>query len=260
MRDQTDFSVGRRWIYWSSFAMAVVIAASAWVGLIWIPSGQSIGPQLGFWDAICRAAGRLETTRPPLLQTVPQSSDVVVTPFMMKPANLLSIGHGGTLAMQCSMCHGIQGAGLANVPNLAGQPESMIYKQLRDFKAGHRHNAIMQAVASQLDDQAMRDLAAFYGSLARDREVATAVVSMPTIVSNGAPMRGIAACSACHAVPLRKAAIPLLGGQPISYLESQLTAFSRGDRANDINRAMRNVASHLSPTEIASAAKFYAGQ
>jgi cytochrome c553 len=178
---------------------------------------------------------------------------------MMGSADNLSIGRGATLAMQCTMCHGIRGMSGADSPNLAGQFDAAIYKQLRDFKSGHRKSTIMQPLAANLSDGDMRDLAAYYNFLPRVHgAVSLNQQQPPVIVRNGAPMRNIAACASCHGDRSNKTATPLLDGEPETYIRTELQAFAGGARRNDINEQMRNVARQMTTEEINAAASYYA--
>jgi cytochrome c553 len=79
----------------------------------------------------------------------------------------------------------------------------------------------------------------------------------PTIVESGAPMRGIAPCGACHGEKGHKLGAPWLEGQSVPDLRGQLLAFKNGDRHNDNDNAMRNVARPMTPEEIDAAAGYY---
>ena len=66
----------------------------------------------------------------------------------------------------CAACHGANGISVSKrFPNLAAQRGAYIEKQLKAFKSQKRKHAIMSAVASQLGNTAMADVAAFYASL-----------------------------------------------------------------------------------------------
>jgi cytochrome c553 len=158
------------------------------------------------------------------------------------------------------MCHGARGMSGASSPNLAGQHDASIYKQLRDFKSGHRKSAIMEPMVTDLGDQDMRDLAAYYAFLPREKQIEDTKTPAPVIVSNGAPMRNIAACASCHGDLGGKTAAPRLDGESEAYIRAQLQAFASGARRNDINEQMRNVARQMTPGEIAEAARYYAGR
>ena len=61
--------------------------------------------------------------------------------------------------------HGAAGCSAADVwPNLAGQEQGYLLKQLKDFKAGNRKDA-MTAMIAALNETDMANLAAYYSSL-----------------------------------------------------------------------------------------------
>ncbi|HSY29579.1 MAG TPA: c-type cytochrome [Burkholderiaceae bacterium] len=264
MTTERVFSLKNRWFTLSVGGVLAVAIIAALIGFVWIPRAQTNSAIIGLWDSICTAAGVPQRYVSPQLPASPiaRPSNVIVTAQMMTPADSLSIGRGATLAMQCTMCHGARGMSLAGSPNLAGQDDATIYKQLRDFKSGYRISAIMQPLVVNRDDQDMRDLAAYYHYLPRERSLASATVAqeVPLIVSNGAPMRNIGACASCHGQLSGKAAIPLLDGEPESYIRAQLQAFAAGNRHNDINEQMRNVTRHMTSEEIDAAAHYYANR
>ena len=261
MSAQRLLSWKNRWTTVSIGIVAATAVTAAVVGFVWIPAAQGNGRDLGLWDAICTAAGTIKPYRLPSSTptAAEQPSAVVVTAQMMRPADALSIGRGATLAMQCTVCHGVRGMSMAGSPNLAGQVDAAVYKQLRDFKSGHRSNAIMAAMVARLDDRAMRDLSAYYAYLPRERlpESQVSARPVPQLVSNGAPMRGIGACASCHGAAAANAAIPRLNGEPASYITAQLEAFASGSRHNDAHLQMRNTARHMSAEEIAAVARYY---
>lgn len=73
-------------------------------------------------------------------------------------------------------------------------------------------------------------------------------------------MRNIAACTSCHGGIGSKTGSPRLDGEPESYIRTQLQAFATGARRNDIHGQMRNVARQMTPEEIDTAARYYAGR
>jgi cytochrome c553 len=117
----------------------------------------------------------------------------------------------------------------------------------------------MSPMVPTLSDQDMRDLAAYYASLAKPPGARPAAVA-PPIVATGAPMRNIAPCASCHGAADHKMGAPGLEGEPVAYIRAQLQAFAAGDRHNDINEQMRNVARQMTPAEIDAAARYYSGQ
>lgn len=255
------FSLRNRWFTVSVGLTAGVAIVSILIGFIWLPSVQTDSQFGGIWNAICSAAGVPQQwfVSTPVTSKA-KTSEVVVTPTMFANADALSIGRGATLALRCSMCHGPQGISQANSPNLAGQYETVIYKQLKDFQTGARTNAVMSPMVATLSDQDMRDLSAYYAYLPKLPGYHPANRPVPPIVATGSPMRNIAPCASCHGAADHKTGAPWLEGEPLAYIRAQLQAFAAGDRHNDINEQMRNVARQMTPDEIEAAARYYSSQ
>ena len=73
---------------------------------------------------------------------------------------------GRDLSRGCAVCHGANGIGTApNNPNLAGQTEFYLIKQMQDFRDGRRENEQMSIIAETLTDEEIRSLAAWYSSI-----------------------------------------------------------------------------------------------
>jgi cytochrome c553 len=72
---------------------------------------------------------------------------------------------GKAKAGACAGCHGVNGEGIKPNPALAGKSEGEIVEALKDYKSGKRANPIMKTFASQLSDQDMANMAAYYASL-----------------------------------------------------------------------------------------------
>jgi cytochrome c553 len=68
---------------------------------------------------------------------------------------------------QCMGCHGIPGWKTAfpevyHVPKLGGQHASYIVNALKQYKSGERDHQTMRAIAADLSEKDMEDLAAYY--------------------------------------------------------------------------------------------------
>ena len=77
-----------------------------------------------------------------------------------------SIAKGKVKSAVCAACHGQ--AGISNSPiwpNLAGQKEQYIIKQIKAFKTGMRKDASMAALVAALTNEDIKNLAAYYSSL-----------------------------------------------------------------------------------------------
>jgi cytochrome c553 len=68
---------------------------------------------------------------------------------------------GREKAKACAGCHGMDGKG--RIP-LAGKRASYLAGQLRAYQSGARRSQMMNAIARQLNDQDIADLAAYYAA------------------------------------------------------------------------------------------------
>ncbi|MEO5676809.1 MAG: cytochrome c [Usitatibacter sp.] len=75
---------------------------------------------------------------------------------------------GKNKVFQCQGCHGIDDWKTAfpevyRVPKLGGQKPEYIVASLKAYKKGERDFATMRAIAADLTDKDMEDIAAYYG-------------------------------------------------------------------------------------------------
>jgi cytochrome c553 len=172
---------------------------------------------------------------------------------------------GQALAGACAACHGVDGNSAISVnPNLAGQHAEYVAKQLSEFKAGTRANAIMAGMAAGLTPENMADLGAYFRSQkvrapgAKNRDL---VEQGRKLYRGGDTARGLPACSACHSPTGAGMAsqYPRIGGQHADYTIAQLKAFRAGERANDSAAMMRTVAAKLTDSEMSALAEYLSG-
>jgi cytochrome c553 len=76
-------------------------------------------------------------------------------------------GAGQEKTRMCAGCHGIADYRIAYpevyaVPRIGGQDAGYIAKSLEAYRSGARKHVAMQAMAAQLSDQDIADIAAFY--------------------------------------------------------------------------------------------------
>lgn len=239
--------------------LLVLFVVAVGIGFVLLPAVQPGYRDAGWWQALCRAAGVPTEWAPPSATQDAQASRVRMVPELTRGAAGGDVGHGGTLALRCTMCHGARGVSASEIPNLAGQYAEVTYKQLMDYRDGQRRHPLMQALAATMSDQDIRDLAAFYAQLPRPSPNPQ-TPPPPTLVDVGAPLRHIAPCASCHGGIDQKPGSPWLEGMPRAYLEAQLQAFARGERRNDPLGVMRNVALQMTPEEMAEVSQYYANR
>ncbi len=144
------------------------------------------------------------------------------------------VAAGQGKAAVCGACHGLDGNSAdAQFPKLAGQSEQYIVRQLTDFKAGIRKNAIMMGMAAPLSPQDMHDLGAYFASKTSVPGVAdqALVEHGQMLFRQGDGKRDIPACMACHSIDGRGnpgAMYPQLAGQHAAYVEAALKAWHDG--------------------------------
>jgi cytochrome c553 len=165
----------------------------------------------------------------------------------------------------CAACHSTDGNSLSDAfPKIAGQHAQYIEKQLKDYKSGNRQNALMAPMAAPLTDEDIANLAAYFSSqTTAPGATSEALVELgEQIYRGGNKETGVPACMACHGpngngVPA--AGWPKLSGQYPAYIETQLNAFASGERANDMNGMMRDIATKMSPEEMKAVSAYVFG-
>jgi len=260
MNEAPLFSWRNRIFRRATIALALTSLATILVGFVWLPSVHEDFIAEGLWASLCRAAGVPTSWRAQSGERPKGTSTaVVLTPSMAAVGANDAVGRGATLALNCTMCHGAQGMSISNSPNLAGQYPEVVIKQLHDYRSGHRASPIMQAIASALSDQDIRDLASYYAYLPKARTAPTTYdETLPKLVRVGDPLRNIAPCISCHGQVDQKLGAPWLEGMPKQYLVDQINAFKNGTRRNDPGAQMRNMVRAMTPEEVDEVATFYA--
>ncbi len=157
---------------------------------------------------------------------------------------------GEKLAETCLGCHGVKHYvntyPTYHVPRIAGQHETYIVAALKAYRSKQRAHPTMQANASDLTDQNMEDVAAYFASLGGEVGSSAKIADEPLATT----------CMTCHGtgglstIPTN----PTLAGQYESYLEQSLKAYRSGDRQNPI---MGGFASALSDEDISKLAEYF---
>ena len=194
---------------------------------------------------------------------------MIMLGLFLASAGVLAAGdakQGEALTATCLACHGSDGNSLAgSFPNIAGQNEAYLYKQLVDIQTGARSAVLMTGILDGLTPQNLEDLAAYYASQTPAQGAADpALVALgESIYKAGIARKKVAACTGCHSPTGQGnglAKFPMLAGQWAEYTEAQLMAFRSGARGNDGDgKMMRISAMDLSDPEIKAVASYIAG-
>ncbi|KJJ98475.1 cytochrome c4 [Pseudomonas nicosulfuronedens] len=173
---------------------------------------------------------------------------------------------GQAKAAVCGACHGADGNSMApNFPKLAGQGERYLLKQMHDIKDGKRTVLEMTGLLTNLSDEDLADIAAYFSS--QNGSVGAAdpklVAQGEALFRGGKLAEGMPACTGCHNPAGQgnaEAGFPHLGGQHAAYTAKQLTAFREGERTNDGDAMiMRSIAGKLSNKDIAAISSYIEG-
>jgi len=153
----------------------------------------------------------------------------------------------------CWGCHGAGGAPKdPTIPVIQGQQPAYLEKQLHDFRSGQREDQIMSSMAESIPAKETARAA-----------VIIAAMPWPRIeAASGAPEPdSVVACQSCHGAdfaggPGPEGVAPRLAGQFAAYLEAQMGAFARGERAK--SKTMTLMMKSLDAGERARIAKYLA--
>ena len=171
-------------------------------------------------------------------------------------------------AALCSACHNVDGNSTVPAwPNIAGQSELYLLRQLRTFKKGDqgdRPNAVMQGILAPLTDQDLVELSHYFAS---QKPAVGSVESQwlslgEQIYRGGNPKTGVPACGACHDPRGRgnePAGFPALRGQHPEYIMAELNNFRSLSRRNDPNHMMQDISKRMSDEEIKAVAHYVCG-
>jgi len=185
-------------------------------------------------------------------------------------SQLLSMGPAKS--QTCVACHGADGnSAITTYPKLAGQHAKYLEKQLKELKLGMtsggkqgRYDPVMSGMAMPLSDEDIADLSAYYASLpvSENSTPEDVVAKGKTLYTAGDAERGLTACIACHGPRgngTELSGFPKISGQHADYIKAQLEKFRDGDRGNDMNAMMRDIAKKMTDEDIEVLSKYVGG-
>ena len=167
---------------------------------------------------------------------------------------------GETLAYTCTGCHGVASAVNAypnyHVPKLGGQNADYLEIALQGYRNGSRSHGTMHGQGSQLSDQDIADVAAYFASI--EGEAATGILAADSEAISAGQEKSMT-CQACHGATgiAGSPQWPNLAGQHLSYLVEAIRQYRRGERTDMV---MAPLAGQLDEEAIEQIAAFYASQ
>lgn len=92
---------------------------------------------------------------------------VLLTVLMFASSSVMAAdaAAGKAKSVVCAACHGAGGVSINPMwPNLAGQQEQYLAKQIKAFRDGDRKDPMMSPMAAALSDDDIANLAAYYAA------------------------------------------------------------------------------------------------
>ena len=164
----------------------------------------------------------------------------------------------------CTACHGEKGiSNNPEWPNLAGQHESYLLKQLHDFQQGKsRMSPMMTPILATLTETDLKELATYYAKQKLEQHNGDKTKSNErgkSLYLYGDHNLNIPACTTCHGptgVGNAEAGFPKISGQNIAYTVQQLQNFKSHKRTNDLNSIMQTISSRMTQSDMEAIAKY----
>jgi cytochrome c553 len=174
------------------------------------------------------------------------------------PTHTADLAAGKEKAELCTGCHGEGGISQTeNIPSLAGQLDQFVQWQLVFFRAGARKSEQMQPIVEQISNDDIRNLGAYFASLAPPR--APKPDDDPDLSAKGAQAARGRRCASCHTDTFAGTkAVARIAGQREEYLLKALHDYKSGVRSGGGMAAMADVAYSLSEEEITALAHYLA--
>ena len=158
----------------------------------------------------------------------------------------------------CRTCHGLDGKGAAPaIPHLAAQREHYMLASVKDYAQGRRTHAALRDLMGHLSDAEVRNVVAYYASLAPLAHTAASAIEHSSPYEQG--RKHAAACAKCHGQDgnSKVSGTPTLAGQQPHYLVAAIQEYHQGNRAKGTARSMLRDSDRL---ELENLALYFAAQ
>jgi cytochrome c553 len=172
------------------------------------------------------------------------------------PASAADVSAGKALAEGCAGCHGADGVSQTPLtPSLAGEPDEFVQWQLVYFRSGARKSEVMGPIAEALKNEDIRNLGAFYASLAPPKPA----LAPGAVMENGEQLAVQHRCKSCHADDYNGfRAAARLSGQREDVLVKALQDFKSGRRVGSGVASMAEVTYELSDADMVALSHYMA--
>jgi cytochrome c553 len=194
---------------------------------------------------------------------------VLALPF---PALAVDVEKAREIYGPCAACHGEFGAGgkKGEYPRIAGQLPKYMFEQLKKFQSQARINLPMYPYTKERDlpDDEMKLVSEWLAQIELQTKMPTfkgdedaltrllaveKVMIVPRVegdIDNGGKIYQ-KQCAACHGKQGKgRGMFPMISGQYINYLQKQVSAYLRAERAHDEDSAKEGVLYTLQPQDI----------
>jgi cytochrome c553 len=171
-------------------------------------------------------------------------------------ATAADITAGKATAEGCAGCHGSDGISHTPLmPSLAGEPDEFVQWQLVYYRSGTRKNEVMGPIAESLNNEEIRNLGAYYASLAPPKPES----APDAFAQNGQKLALQHRCKSCHGEDysgFRAAA--RLSDQREDVLLNALRDFKTGKRISNGVASMADVTYDLTDDDMKALAHYMA--
>jgi cytochrome c553 len=174
------------------------------------------------------------------------------------PVSAADIAAGKSLAEGCAACHGADGVSeMPLTPSLAAQSDEFLQWQLVYFRSGARKSEIMGPVAESLSNEDIRNLGAYYASLAPP----PAQAQLDALARTGEKLAAQHRCRSCHSDDFNGfRAAARLSGQREDVLIKALRDYKSGTRLGSGVASMADVTFELSDADMQALAHYMASR
>ncbi len=190
---------------------------------------------------------------------VPRALAAVLILTAAAPASAADIAAGKALAEGCAGCHGTDGVSQTPLtPSLAGEPDEFTQWELVYYRSGARKSEVMGPIGEALSNEDIRNLGAYYASLAPPRPAA-AIAASDVLAQTGEKLAVQHRCRSCHSDDYSGyRAAGRLAGQREDVLLKALRDFKTGVRLSSGVASMADVTYDLNDSDMQALAHYMA--